>query len=438
MFSRIWQGVGYYMGRKSVPTSVSIDLAPAASSSSSSSSSPPGSLQPVKPDLNVFRNLKRSVGTLEVQLRLKLQELLEPSIYEKAIVNGRKDAYGRYVVVTTDKKDMLFYYQNVLNLLIDFQQVMGPVSDLHESFTKLIENRNYWGKVTSLWSQRNDLSDQLNTLGDYYRNFLITISELQLDTVVANLPGFEDLKSWIKLLAPVEETTAQVNLNPFYASYKQHGNEWRQLIGLPSAQDELDEEDEEDFDLPAEARWGQAGAEAMRALETMPLKMESIKDAINKILRDLSGSEVSATVKKDYEATINTAQKILDLITKFSTRPRTWANLLSFGYAIYPLAKQLMASLPQSYVSVNKVLSDLLLTTARQVNLILRDWFLYVDKLEGQFYLKEGSLLSLGQGKQGCGLFLMAEAPRADKPELLNNLLDKTNDAYVFSGDDFS
>lgn len=415
-------------------------------------------------ELNIFDNLKSSVRKLEVQLRQQLETILDPDIYRDFILNGRKDETGRrYQVVTRNKDDLLFYYQHVLNLLMDFQEVMGPVSSLHKEVLTLLKHTGKWSKGKQIWSKSGMLNVTINSFGDYYGYFLASFRELELDTVLGRLPAFQDLKAWVKLLGPVQTTAGQFTKNPFVDSYNTHANHWRGLLGLQPAQLPLDqvegdEEDDEGYgeekedkvevraeEAPAvdEAKqaevrtpWAQQGA--LRMLQDLPHKMNAIKTALKQILRDLTGTEVSASVRKDYENTIDLTSKILRKLKKFSKKTSSWKNLVSFAYDIYPLVRDLLASLPQSYVSLNKILREHLMTTVRQLNLIVRDWFLFADQVEGQFYLKDGLLLSLAERKNNCGLFMVRENPRTPAAQTqLDKMLGDMKQAYILHGTEF-
>jgi len=341
-------------------------------------------------ELNIFNNLRISVAKLENQLCQKLEQLLAPEVYQQVIRDGKKDADGRYQLVTTDTQDILFYYQSILNLLIDFQLVMEPVSDLHETFTKF--QKSIMGKVKILWSEGADINEQVNRLSLYYCHFLNSIQALKLDMVFGNLPALEDLQSFLKWFVPIKTMEAQWANNPFIDSYKQHGNEWRQLLGLSRAQPEPELDDEGKIEAAG------ATEKTLQVLQEMPRYMDNMKAALKQILCDLSGGEVSESVRKDYKDTVELTNKILDKINRYAQRTPSWGELIRFIYEVYPTVKALIASLPQSYVSLNKMLKEHLLTTAYQINLIIRAWFLCIDRLESQCYMKEGYLLTLGEG----------------------------------------
>lgn len=409
-------------------------------------------------ELNIYDNLKLSAKKLEQALRAQLKSLLDPEIYENLILNGPREYSGRYSVVTADKKDKVYYYQHALNLLMDFQRMMEPVSVLHWDLTRLFEKQRTWDKAKQLYWDSTHLNQTLNDLGLFYNDFLLSIRELELDTALGGLPSFfSDFKTWLFSVGFVQVSQAHFAKNPFVDTYKQNGEHWRELLGLPPAQAEqsLVEwgwEEDEDLDGHPEHREEKkeekeekkeeepiaALLERKPKVEAKLRQMQVIKDALNKILADLSGSTISESVRKDYEKTIELSMQILRKIDAFSEKEQSWKNFIAFAYGLCPTVKDLLSSLPQSYSALNKILKEHLLTTVRQVNWIIREGFLYLDRLESDFYFKDGLIQHLGEGNRNCGLFFIDQDPNTlAAQEVLNEILSDDQDAYLIFESEF-
>ncbi len=365
------------------------------------------------------------------------------------------------------KEDMTFYYQHVLNLLTDFQGLMGSVSVLHRGILKFRNSQGFMAKtkqlLSSFWSSDEErLLATIKRLVEDYCNFVTTFGELELDTVLGHLPAFEELKELIKLLKPVQTTTDLLKLNPIVASYNRNSSHLRELMGLQPSdapqRDAADNAEEADAgygeekeskheakavaaSVAAETKEVQEGESlaqqgALQILHDLPRKLNAIEKVLTQILGDLNGEEVSLSVKKDYEQTIVLVTQILRELEQFSPKTKNLKNIISFIHRIYPLVKTLLASLPQAYVSLNKILREHLMTTARQFNLILRDWFLFADRMESQLYLKDGLLLGLDEEERTCPLFMMQDNPRdLDSRQKLATMLGSAQHAYILHED---
>lgn len=403
-------------------------------------------------ELNSYDNLKTSAERLELQLRAQLKSMLDPEVYNKLIVEATREQSGRYSVVTEDKKDLSYYYQHALNFLSDFQRLMVPVSHLHNKLTKLVSKHRAWDKAKQLYWDGKKLNRTLNDLGIAYNEFLWSMQGLELDTALGHLPTFfQDFKQWLLSSGFVQASRQHFSKTPFVESYHNNGDRWRELLGLPPAQsqpslnmrgweedEDLDEnpvreqEEKKDAPHPSQPVLEEKARVEEGALKKLQ-KMELMKTALNKILADLSGSEISESVRNDYQKTIELTSQILRKIDLFSKKEQSWKNFIAFAYDLSPTIKDLLVSLPQSYSALNKILREHFLTMARQLNWIIREAFLYLDHLESDFYLKDGLIQHLGEGGRNCGLFIIDNDPNlATTQGVLNEILSEGSDAYLY------
>src|SRR5688572_10585655 len=117
-WSRWWGG-----SKGSNPTSTELKDLDRVSNPQAVSSSPAPLPAPQEPgelsiELNIYKNLKISVSVLEKQLRQQFEKILEPTVYQHYIEKGERDSAKRYITTAFHKKDPIFYYLNLLNLLM--------------------------------------------------------------------------------------------------------------------------------------------------------------------------------------------------------------------------------------------------------------------------------------------------------------------------------
>ncbi|HSW71705.1 MAG TPA: hypothetical protein VLH77_07030, partial [Gammaproteobacteria bacterium] len=321
---------------------------------------------PPSPPPSLPLQIKNIANDLEVQLREALKALLDPTIYKLALEEGPRDAEGRYLFATPTQ-DMLFYYQAVLNLLIDFQKMMDRAEYLFQQFSELGE-KGIWGKITAFLSGVDGAKEELISLIAYASHFLQGMVNLRLGAFLGYLPALRKLRGWRNLLAPLETMAQQFDSNSFVDTYKRRGRIWKGHLGL----------------------WPQ---QPITLQSFKRIGMENITAACETILHDLSGATVLVPLSAELEKTLNVVKQLLKK-PKEATRTQSLIKLIKIIYQGEGLFRALLQSLPASWLSANKVMKPHLLAAARQLNLILRDWYLFADYVESKCYLKEGYLVS--------------------------------------------
>ncbi len=411
---------------------------------------------------NIFDNFATSAIRLEQFLHAQLQSILDPDIFE-ALTKAPKDQNGHYSIVISDKKDMIYYYQKLLNLLIDCKKIMEPISVLHDDFLSKMKP-SILGKLRLAVNGRYGLNEIANELIKAYEILVQSIKDSELDTILILLPNssetniLNEIKKIILNMAPIKTAMEQFLSNPCVAHTRGHGMEWLAQAGVIEAPVQLkkgviEEEAAESFSdvkvenesksaltvVPKTVRRVQPANVKSRESDlkkrlrdlNLPSKLKDLRDALKHMLTDLKGSEISESVQEDYESAIDVLTVMIAKLNKFLQNQSSLTNTLSFVCKLYPDIKKLLASLPQSLAAVFTIMRENALISLRQLNWLIRDWFLYLDYLESKYYLKDGLLLRLGQGPR-FGLFVTHIDPALSSSQnLLDKILGGDEDAYL-------
>ncbi len=411
--------------------------------------------------LKTYGNFQDSAAKLEAELRKLLEDYLDPEVYEAVFLDSKNmDEEGRYINMNEEQRDRLYFYQAILNLLINFQRVLVPVHDLNESFFNVIGQSNFLGKTKSVWGDSTKIKTSLAEFNRLFQDFMNYVHILEVDTILSRLPTFEKIKALVLKFAPVEMAQAQFENNSFSKSYRENNSAWREFLSLPpvehSFQNEMDDEEDDDEDEDEDVEYGEyeeneeLEEKEEREEEKVPVeedeaslnlapvepqrgRMQKAYIALLQIMQDLTDPNVSDSIEQ-YQETINLLNAILGQLEAFSKGSKNWKEQFKLVIKARPLVMDLLSSLPQSFSYGNRLVKEQLLIALRQFNLVIKEWYLYASKRNSDLYFKHGLLPTLGQGRQGCGFFVMNTPPKKN-PEELDALLGKDKDAYVLSGE---
>ena len=406
----------------------------------------------------IVREFADSIDYAETWLRQQMQSVLDEQVYKEAILNGPKNEQGYYTNIPANNEDPLFYYLHMLNLLIAAPQILRPAADIVESYLDAVKanpslHGKLWVWLSKYFSQEGaELNQKFNQADEAFTFFVDAFAALGLPSFPRRLSELNELVEMAKGMPFVQSAQKQFDLNPLVTSVLNNADHWRELGGWPRASElkvTLDNQigNEKSVLLKKAVRGAvevineenNHREKTRETIKKFAAQVDSLVSAALVILKDLSGNDVTTEIKKEFEKTAEAIKEVLKKLGGFD-KPLSWGNIFNLIYRLLPLLQQLIASLPPSYMAIDRLLRERVMVCVRQLNFILRECFLDIDRMESYPYFKEGLIFSVGEGRQGCGLLGVnfdPMNPSIEDFDQLQQCLGSNKDAYVVFGLNF-
>lgn|GEM_PF-2997962 len=396
-------------------------------------------------DLEQFAN---SINTAKDRLLKFMRDALDEQVYEVIEKKWPKDQYGRYIHITTDRNDPLFYYLHVLNLLIALPQSLIPIAEIERTYVHAIgENSSASAKIFALGEQfladeggflaagkkllfskeDTQFNKRLNRFSMALRYFVHDLRALDPSSSLDRAPSIGEAQAILKNLPFVQMAQEQFDNSPVTDFARKNADHWQEFMKqkLPKNKNEKAKANTKDQDYMQEM------------LSKLSDNVDGLVMALE-VLKDSDDKKLTPEMKKNFEKTIEAVKKTFATLQKFSGRRLTWKNMFNLIYKLLPDINKLVDSIPLTYVATDKLLRDRLLVSVRQLNLVFQEGFLYMDRMESFFDLKDGLTLPAGDTVKSCGLLTVDFDPMdQNNLKLLQELLGSNDDAYVMFGDNF-
>lgn len=303
---------------------------------------------PIEPPKENFHKVMREfVRQIQIFSENFLQNNLDEFIYEKEFIQANKDNLARYICeekqIENLKINNIKRYKLFINLLIDTQSLLLETEALHNysqhgdsSFYLLVNGLNAKNRFFGLLKSYTDVYKGIIDLG--IDNFFTRLTE--------NF-SFETVKALTKenTLITIEKTTNILAENFFYNSLIYHYDEWTRI-------------------LDASINW-----------------LESIDGLLKKF--------VDETQQTSIQETLNAISNLIISIKRFSKTNQSRTDLLIFIYKISDDVVNLLHNFPLSCIELQNDLHEHVISTAEQLNAVLKDICLQLDKKEIELYLRE-------------------------------------------------
>jgi hypothetical protein len=303
-----------------------------------------------KPALNSYQQARLVVVNIKQHIEELFVSALEPTSYQKYLVEARKDEQGRYIIPAGKiHANTIVDYQHFLNLLNNMLDFFDKTSEIHDY---VIEVNGGIDIVIGMPRMLYIYSKWLKSYRELYGE-LIPLGVLDLVKELSAIEGWKKLANNLNpFIHPI--INEQLQLNPFYISIINDASHWQSIL--------------------------QGTEQKLQALQSI------LKELNAKLPK---GGMASETIQK----TLDDIDAVIAAANGFNNSPKKVANMISLIYMSYPKFSSLLKGLPKSLVSLRSVFKDHVLMTLQQINLLFCQIVVNIDQTEIKYHLRENLIL---------------------------------------------
>jgi hypothetical protein len=318
----------------------------------------------------------------------KADELLK-NVDPQLMANAPKDKFGRYVIGKASKniqQNVVDGYKHKLNLLINAHMLLDKLGDMHSPILDFNPQQGLTSvlALTSVPKSFYEFTKQ-------YKELFVDVDALDLIKIALKFSSAEDAKKYMHELLPIniEGIIKKAEENPFVSTIKN---------------------------------------EAPGVSESVK-NTKSSMESLNKILEAFSKNlPADGLAKKSIQDTILRIGDILTAWDSYARSPRGLLNLAELFSATGPQIAALIHdnSISQSYLALDLVFRNHIMTSAQQLHGMMEEIKLNIDSMEIEYCLKEGTLSSIAKVDSA-----MAEFQKLLGPSLGAQLKQQTLEAIA-------
>ena len=275
--------------------------------------------------------------------------MADEETYQQYFANATLDAKGRYTIDSDSSEPRRVHdYKQFFNMLIDAKIVFQKLNEMHGPIIKYYENNTFWNYLTQF---KGIFSTPIGDLTTSYYDLYTDVDQLELVEYLSVLTNPESMKAQAVNFTPPDGPANAVNLfnNSIFQLMRQSGR-------IFVAADDLD---------------------------------DRLKH-VQKLLADLEDElPPSAIAKKSTKKTIDDILNVVSEARKFANSPCKLWDVMKFVYNIYPSLNSLSKNYHQTYESLSTLSRDRFLLIMQELNLVMRDVMLTIDKFKVVNFLKE-------------------------------------------------